>query len=867
MDGLPLLMMPMPGMPADRAKLGRGGGAVRGPGAKRQVERLGPAWKQLEESFERRRNQLRSDATGLEPEEVVVLECLGTIGDFLNAVIRVPGVEWLGEWDAERVDPDEDFYQIKPGRKGGPPKEDRTSPILRRLFLVFTNQQALGEMLSMWKAWSSGKKLDRGLGRWRSVFEQLRDVRRWSVQDRLAETGLLDDWRERATEGQEAGIAEIELWFHSNPARRRVAEQTVSESVRACGGDVLVRADIEEAAYHALLVRMPLGALLSVQELDEVAFLQSEDIQFARPVGQCPEPSPEGDPQEVSVQTYPQLPSGAPVAALLDGMPMQNHPILAGRLVIDDPDDYGAEYPVGARKHGTSMASLIVAGDLNGPRAPIGTPLYVRPIMTTKSSFVGTQERVPEGMLFPDLLLRAVRRIKEGEAGRAATAPDVSVVNLSIGERGRPFFGTMSATARVLDWLSWRYGMLFLVSAGNCTGSVQIEASGGRLAALKANDLEDRILQARFDDRRNRRLLAPAESVNAVTVGALHEDLSTSPPFNPSWWDPCTAAQQPSLLNPIAGGYGRSLKPDLLVPGGRQLLEESPVPDGDRVTLELVRSIGPPGALVACPPSGALQAAGAQVYSRGTSNATAIATREAIRLLELLERLRAEPGGEILDEIPRGLWLKTLLVHGADWGEAPATLRRALGQERLRSGTSDRVGLGRFLGYGAYSAERSSLCTSWRATALGAGRLDANQSHVHRVPVPAALGARGKRRLTITLAWFTPIRPRVHEYALADLWYRVSHLAGMDLARQQADDKAALRGTVQHEIFEGEKTVVIEPRQELEIQVSCREVGGKLPGPVPYGLAVTLEAAEGVSIYQEVRERLRQRVVVRPAGV
>lgn len=866
MDELPLLMMPIPGETGERAKRTGGGGQVRGPGTEGQVKRLSPAWKELHESFERRRNQLRSDVTGLEPEEVIVLECLGTVGEFINAAKHVAGLEWLGEWDAGLVDPDDGFYQLKP-KKGEPPREDRTSPIPKKLFLVFANQQALGQMLSMWGAWSRGEKLARGLGRWEAVFEQLRQVRRWNIEDRLAETGLMEDWQARAAQGQEVGIAEVELWFRSDPARRALAEQSVSSRVREEGGDVITRTCIEGASYHALLVRMPLDSMLSVQGLDHIAFLQSEDIQFARPAGQCSELSPEGEPEALSVDTVRLLPSGAPVAALLDGLPMQNHPILRDRVIIDDPDGFESEYPVHARIHGTAMASLIVAGDLSGSRVPIRTMLYVRPIMMPKDNLFGTEENVPEIMLFPDLIHRAVRRMKEGEAGVDATAPEVTVVNLSVADRTRPFFGTMSATARVLDWLSWRYGVLFLVSAGNCSSSIQIEAPEGRPTNLDSAELEDRILRARFDDRRNRRLLSPAESVNAISVGAVHDDLYTGDPQSPNWHDPCSSTRQPSVLNPISGGYNRSLKPDILLPGGRQLLKEDLLSNGELVTLDLVRSIGPPGILTAAPPAKGQQVPGAQAYSRGTSNATALATREAIQILDVLQWLRREPGSDVLEEIPWGLWLKTLLIHGADWGELPTIPRRALGDERLRSGKSDREALGRLLGYGAYSPERSRVCTPWRATALGSGRLEAEQSHVHKVPIPRDFGALGKRRLTVTLAWFTPVRPEVLQYAVADLWCETRSLDSLGLNRKQANNNAAQRGTAQHEVFEGEKTAITYSNQDLEIQVNCRATGGRISEPVPYGLAVTLEVAEGLSIYQEIRERLHQRVAVRSARI
>jgi hypothetical protein len=81
----------------------------------------------------------------------------------------------------------------------------------------------------------------------------------------------------------------------------------------------------------------------------------------------------------------------------------------------------------------------------------------------------------------------------------------------------------------------------------------------------------------------------------------------------------------------------------------------------------------------------------------------------------------------------------------------------------------------------------------------------------------------------------------------------------LQVARTQADWRAVQRGTVQHEILEGERAAVFIDGANLEIQVSCRSDAGVLEDVVPYALAATLEVAEdiGIDIYNEVAVRVR----------
>jgi hypothetical protein len=67
-----------------------------------------------------------------------------------------------------------------------------------------------------------------------------------------------------------------------------------------------------------------------------------------------------------------------PVAAVFDAVPVQAHPLLRDGLIVEDPNELEAR-SVGARIHGTAMASLVLHGDLNDPPSPISRRVYFHP--------------------------------------------------------------------------------------------------------------------------------------------------------------------------------------------------------------------------------------------------------------------------------------------------------------------------------------------------------------------------------------------------------------------------------------------------------------------------------------------------------
>ncbi len=221
--------------------------------------------------------------------------------------------------------------------------------------------------------------------------------------------------------------------------------------------------------------------------------------------------------------------SGAPVLAILDGDPFVHHSLLENRLIVDDPDDFGSAYQAKGRKHCTAMASLICHGELDAEESPLPRPIYVRPIMKPDpDDFINNppREHIAKEHFFEDLILRSVRRIFEGDADEEPVAPTIKIINLSICDPARMFFHQLSSCAKLLDWLSEKYQVLFCISAGNNGADIGLEKSKSELSQLTDEDITKHTMKIVHGNIRNHRLMSPADSVNTLSIGAIHTDKS-----------------------------------------------------------------------------------------------------------------------------------------------------------------------------------------------------------------------------------------------------------------------------------------------------------------------------------------------------
>ena len=152
-----------------------------------------------------------------------------------------------------------------------------------RLFLILSNQRALDEMLSLWKRYQSNPqmKFDRGLAKFRDAFLQLKNIRRWDVQDRLFETGILDNWKEDIENSDDRVVQfEIELWFRKSNELRVEGERQVKNLIHQAGGRVLQQAVIKEISYHGLLAELPVTMIQTIIENPTTELVLCENIMF-----------------------------------------------------------------------------------------------------------------------------------------------------------------------------------------------------------------------------------------------------------------------------------------------------------------------------------------------------------------------------------------------------------------------------------------------------------------------------------------------------------------------------------------------------------------------------------------------------------
>ncbi len=826
------------------------------PGIGRQRARITPKLTLLQQAFATRRLTLQQVAPTENPELVLVLETIGPIDDFAKAVARVPGLEWLVEWVEDEIKPDADFYvQDKPGKA-----------LSGRLFMLASNEDALNQLLSLWNRYQADPeaKLDRGLAPFRHLFGQLRDIRYWSAADRVG-ADVRVYWEDCLESGLAAIRFEIDAWYFASQQKNETVRAEIVARVAALNGSILHRALIPEIDYHGFLVELPSAAVTAILAGNTPELVLSDRIMFFRPKAQSVAIAPDvGDLQTIDVT--PGAAAGPPVIALLDGLPLQNHPLLAGRLEVDDPDGWEAEYEAKDRVHGTAMASLILRGELDAGSPPLNRRVYVRPIMRpdlTDNFNARRREHTPPDTLLIDLVHRAVRRIFVGEGGAPAVAPSVRVINLSIGDDARVFDRQMSPWARLIDWLAYTYRVLFIVSAGNDAAPLIVNVPQGGFAALAPELRSTSALHGLIANGADRRIIAPAESVNAMTVGACHSD-QCQVPIPPHLFD-LFGAGGISPISRVGHGFRRAIKPDILLPGGRVIHREQIHANQNETIIATVVSARPPGHKVAAPPMPG-EPQNVTTYSRGTSNAAALASRSAAIAFEVIDELRSG-GTDTLPATHDAVVLKALLAHGASWGPWADVLLK--NRPDLTDWMTQKDFVTRWLGYGPADVDRALACTAERATMIGTGELSADQAYVFSAPLPPSLAGKTVwRRLTITLAWLTPINPAHRAYRRAKLWITPPQAELLVKRINSVHDKAAQRGTLQHEVLEGDDAVAFVDGDRLECKVNCAGEAGDLTVGVPFALCVTLEVAAGIGIpiYQEIRDRILPLIPIQPAG-
>lgn len=852
----PLLLLPQPSAIAPPP--GRGGGKrPKVPAPLRQRQRLAPHYRRLRDALDRPDGALilRADPLGLAPERAVVMEIAGSLADFHKAVSRIPGLEFLVD-DEFAFAADDDFSALD---RHGEPAADR--PVPGRRYIAMPTMAALAELIGLYERWDRGERLPRGFTPWRDLFDQLKTLRAWAPQDRIADEAIAA-WEEDLAVGPvDTVIIEAELWFHVDEEERRDAIDALRVEVAELDGEFITESLIDPIGYHGALLRLPAQGLRRVMAREAVQLVLADQVMFLRPQAvmraNAAEPLP---PDGRAVARPGAALQGQPIAVLLDGFPLQRHLLLDGRITVDDGDDLEPRATVSRRVHGTAMASLIVHGDLNRAEDSLRRPLLVRPIMFSGPNDI--DERTDQNRLLIDTIYTAIVRMKDPTTPGGPTAPEVFLVNLSMGDRRRPFAGAISPWARLLDYLSTKYDLLFLVSAGNILDDVTLPGIAN-LAALENAQPHERLrvftgLLKTLHARRT--LLSPSEALNPLTIGGLHDDAVVAAAPNRNL-DPYPDGGMPMISSALGLGHRRVIKPDLLLPGGRQRLSFRAHPP---LTLSPMRVPQGFGLRVAAPDTSPRAALDRRGLNFGTSPATALATRSGHQIFDALMDRDGGSNHADIDGDFYAVLIKGLLVHAARWPESASTIAEIFGPADGRRSAERADNVSRILGYGVPDIARVLDCATHQATLAGCGTLEAGAAHAYRIPLPECLAqVTEPRRLIVTLAWMSPITTTHQEYRRAQLHIDVpdhpQRLGVKRLTQSQPSDFASKRGSIVHEIYDGEDAVVFLDDGFLDLRVWCaqRPLKRALDTSVRYALAVTIEAGQALPVYQQINDRLR----------
>lgn len=762
------------------------------------------------------------------PERLLVFDVRGSIQQFITAIKRIQGLELI---DEEELEGDE---------------QDK-KPVV---YLLVPDAQALSNISALWDRWTRGEPLAAGFAPWRDVFSTLRDIRPWGPQDRVMaeERAIIVDEIAGKLDHERIRI-EIELVFRANLPRGMATEGELSRAIADASGNIICRCRIDDIGYHAVLAELPVVAVRAIIEMSPVSIAGLDPVMHIRPqsVATSIDVS-EAEPTEVQPSIVIER---APILALLDGVPVAQHPLLQGALVVEDQFDLELSALVADRRHGTAMASLIVWGDRNKNEQKIGRRIHMVPVL-------GAEDRFPSDRLIIDMIYQAILAMRQGNE---PSAPDVMIINISLGNARKPFYGQMSAWARLLDRLSYQFGILFVVSAGNHGAPFNVPGFTTFTQYENATppQRERGTMSALGRLIAERRLLSPAESVNGITVGGANIDAVSSADRRSAATsaDPfptLTTANPSSALGP---GFANSVKPDVLMPASREHLRV--VTTGQALSVKPSGAARAHGLRVAAPPR---EAAGCyEHFTNGTSAAAALASRTCHQIHDALEAAYGA-GFTSLSHAERATLLKALLVHTASWPQSASELiREVLGPVDNRQHVKQKDNIRRFLGYGVADSDMAISCTEDRATFWATGTLPREQAIRVEVPVPICINGQARlHALFATLAWFTPVLPGRQSYRAVRLILTESdELSALrvEAAKTQPDQNQSRRGTVYSKRWEGKRAPVVGPNQVVTLTIQRQpDQGLIIDDPIPFAVAVTLTMPGVTQIYQEVRARL-----------
>lgn len=579
---------------------------------------------------------------------------------------------------------------------------------------------------------SSTETTDLPPGLRQAFFDGLETIRAVSREERIGSR-----LREEGFPNEQAFPIDVDLWHPGTESEAMIMRTNLRRLCNDHGGEVVE--DLHTSSLVLARVLAGRGLANILLDLDIVAQVNLPPVlptvygSLFRPLDPLPD--------------YAQPTGHEPMVAVLDSGVVSGHPLLRGWIVEEEDFDTGEGTVVDQQGHGTQVAGLAVYGSV---ARCIERGAWVPEVLIANAKILRRDPQDPNSTTFPTnrrpeaLVARAIRHFHRTRGCR--------VFNLSIGNSHDVYTGGRQfAWAEILDQLARELDIVIVVSAGNhpnptmpTNAMTRDEFQVGVRDTVLSNSLA--------------RLCNPATSAIAVTVGSIARS------DRPRTMDSFAGAPKgaPAPFSRVGPGYEikptqRAVKPDFVAYGGSFAVRK--LAGGQPHWVASDAYLGEPTIRLNTGGNRLLTAAsGTSFAAPQVSHAAACALDSVSRAVGATNANAARAILGVSAEIPPcgHVWLKD-----ANKTETWEKLRLA--------------------GYGMVNIDRVRASLANDVCLIASDSVEEDHWHVYEMRVPPVfLSTRGEHGISVSLAFDPPVRSSRRAYLARTMWLEV--LKGLTLA-------------------------------------------------------------------------------------
>ena len=270
----------------------------------------------------------------------------------------------------------------------------------------------------------------------------------------------------------------------------------------------------------------------------------------------------------------------------------------------------------------------------------------------------------------------------------------------------------MSAWAAEMDYLTWKYDVLFIQSAGNLN-----KYGSGRVRLGVLDHYDAGTFYPDYLLRSSSRIPSPSESLQALTVGSIARDHFTNGLLHS-----IASKDAVSAFSTSGPGIWNTIKPELVEYGGDYVINNSSpyqITTRPEVCEELVSST---------------------MYGENFKSKSEVGTSfSAPKVASIAAAVQ-----RIFPNEPTILY-RALIVNSARWPDWTAS-------------ATDKLGVIKSIGYGIPDIDRATSNSPFRVTLVTSGEqeITAKQAHIFQIPIPDSLRGQAddyKIRIDVALSY------------------------------------------------------------------------------------------------------------------